>query len=63
MPREWDNPIRNPWNPKIHNIIKTIDLHVDLYIKTGDEFHLNQSEILRKYVKDLKIWIHNKENS
>ncbi|NBW58339.1 hypothetical protein EBR43_11290 [bacterium] len=63
MPREWDNPIRKPWNPKIHNIIKTIDLHVELYIKTGDEFHLKQSEILRNYIKSLKLWIHKEENS
>lgn len=61
MPREWDNPIRAPWNPKIHNILKTIDLHVEFYIQTGDSFHLNQAETLREYVRQLKTWIQNKE--
>jgi hypothetical protein len=30
-------------------------------MKTGDEWHLSQAEILRKYVKDLKKWIHKQE--
>lgn len=61
MPREWDNDTRNPWNPKIHNILKTIDLHTEMHLKTGDEFHYIQSRILRQYVRDLKDWIHNTE--
>lgn len=63
MPREWDNDIRHPWNPKIHNILKTIDLHIELYLKSGDTFHLTQAEILRKYVYDLKTWIRNCEEA
>jgi len=61
MPREWDNPTRNPWNQKIHNILKTIDLHTELHLKTEDEFHYIQARILRQYVSDLKDWIHKKE--
>jgi len=57
MPREWDNPIRQPWNSKIHNLLKTIDLHTEFHLKTGDDFHWEQAEILRKYVYDLKTWI------
>ncbi len=29
--------------------------------RLGDEWHLSQAEILRKYVKELKIWIHKEE--
>jgi hypothetical protein len=32
-----------------------------LHIKTGDEWHLSQAETLRKYVKNLKVWIHKQE--
>jgi hypothetical protein len=31
------------------------------HIKTGDDWHILQAEILRKYVKDLKVWIHKQE--
>jgi hypothetical protein len=30
-------------------------------METGDSWHEEQSQILRKYVKDLKIWIHKQE--
>jgi hypothetical protein len=60
--REWSNPIRDPWNSKIHNILQTIDLHNDFYLKSGDSFHHYQAECLREYVKNLKKWIHNQEN-
>ena len=39
MAREWDNDTRNPWNPKIHNILKTIDLHTKMHLETGNDFH------------------------
>jgi len=61
MPREWDTDTRYLWNPKIHNILKTIDLHTELYLKTGNDFHHNQAKILRKYISDLKTWIHSEE--
>ena len=61
MPREWDTPIRSPWNTPIHNILKAIDNHTRLYFSTGDEWHLHQAEFLRNYVADLKTWIHKLE--
>jgi hypothetical protein len=61
MSREWDNDTRYPWNPKIHNILKTIDLHTKMHLASGDDFHWRQSEILRKYISDLKTWLHSKE--
>lgn len=61
--RTFNTPIREPWNPKIHNILKAIDLHTELYLKTNDPFHLSQAKILREYLHNLKKWIHQKEKS
>jgi hypothetical protein len=30
-------------------------------METGDFWHEQQAQILRKYVKDLKVWIHKQE--
>jgi hypothetical protein len=57
MPREWNTPIRALWNPVIKKCLDAIDEHIRNYVETGDELHLSQAEVLRKYVKDLKIWI------
>jgi hypothetical protein len=62
MPREWDSPIRNPWNPKIKSILDTIDIHTQMHLESGDNFHWLQAEILRKYILELKSWIHSQEN-
>lgn len=59
--REWSTSIRDPWNAKIHTMLQTIDLHNQLYFKTNDAFHLESSEVLRKYVLNLKTWIHSQE--
>lgn len=61
MSRTFNTPHREKWNAKIHNILQTIDLHTQLHLKTGDEFHYLQARILRQYVKDLKTWIHSQE--
>lgn len=61
MPREWNTPLREPWNAPIHNILKAIDNHTMAYCKSGDPWHLEQAIILRKYVSDLKTWIHKEE--
>jgi hypothetical protein len=61
LPREWDNNTRQPWNPKIKNILKTIDLHTKMHLETGNDFHWHQAEVLRKYVYDLKAWIYSCE--
>lgn len=61
MSREWNTPIREPWNPVIKKCLDAVDLHVQLHLHTQDDWHLSQAEILRKYVKDLKIWIHQQE--
>ena len=59
--REFDTPIREPWNPVIKKCLDAIDTHIRLYLKTGDDWHLPQAEILRKYVSELKTWIHQQE--
>jgi hypothetical protein len=61
MPREWDTPKRECWNKPIHQILKAIDNHTRLYLETGDFWHEEQAQILRKYVIDLKIFIHKEE--
>ena len=62
MPREWSNTIRDPWNAPIHQILKAIDNHNQEYFKTGNPWHLEKADILRNYIKELKFWIHKKEN-
>ena len=61
MPREWSNPIRDPWNAPIHNILKAIDNHTHEYFKSGDSWHLEKAQELRIYVSELKTWIHSQE--
>jgi hypothetical protein len=61
MPREWNTPKRECWNAPIHNILKAIDNHTRLHMETGDIWHEEQAQMLRKYVKDLKVWIHKQE--
>lgn len=60
--REFNTPIREPWNPIIKHCLNGIDEHIKLHLQTGDVWHLSQAEILRTYVKELKIWIHRQEN-
>ena len=61
MSRTFNTDERRDWNPKICTILKTIDLHTYLYITTGDDFHEEQAQILRKYLTDLKDWIISQE--
>jgi hypothetical protein len=60
--REWNTPHREKWTAPIHQILKAIDNHTSLYIETGDVWHEEQAQILRKYIKDLKVWIHKEED-
>jgi len=61
MSRDFNTPHREHWNSKIHNILKTIDLHTQMHLETGNDFHYQQSIILRRYISDLKTWIHYQE--
>jgi hypothetical protein len=61
MPREWNTPKRECWNAPIHQILKAIDNHTRLHLETGNIWHHQQANILRQYLIELKIWIHNQE--
>ena len=62
MPREFNTPIREPWNAPIHNILKAIDNHNQEYFKTNNIWHLEKADMLRKYLHELKTWIATQEN-
>lgn len=57
MPREWNTPLREPWNPLIHQLLQAIDRHNGLYFATGELWHLRKAEQLRQYVGEVKEWI------
>jgi hypothetical protein len=59
--RTFNTPHRENWNAPIHNILKAIDNHTQEYFKSGDTWHLEKAETLRKYVSELKTWIHKVE--
>jgi hypothetical protein len=59
--REWNTPVREPWNPVIQQCLKGVDEHVRQYIRTGNVWHLEKAAFLRTYVKELKVWIHKME--
>lgn len=61
--RTFNTEVRKNWNEKIANLLKAIDLHNELYFKTFDNFHKEQAEYLRKYVRELKDWIIKEENN
>jgi hypothetical protein len=61
MPREWSTSVRDPWNAPIHQILKAIDNHTHEYFKSGDTWHLEKAQELRKYIKQLKDYIHKNE--
>jgi hypothetical protein len=48
-------------NKPIHQILKAIDNHTRLHLETGDFWHEEQAQILRKYLRDLKDFIHKEE--
>ena len=61
MAREWDTPIRAPWNPLIKQSLDAIDRHEHLYRSTCDGRHARLAHQLRQYVAELKDWILSQE--
>lgn len=59
--REWNTPVREPWNVLIHQALQAVDRHNRLFFTTGDHWHLHQAQALRDYVAELKTWIHEQE--
>lgn len=60
--RTWNTHIREPWNVRIFYLLKSIDAHTDLYLKTNDQWHFEQANYLRQYVTRLKDWIKDNES-
>lgn len=63
MPREWNTPVREPWNPIIHQLLRAVDQHNRELLATGDPWHAVKAAELRQYVVELKDWIHQRETS
>jgi hypothetical protein len=55
--REWNTPLREPWNPLIYQCLKAIDRHMAAYLATGNTWHAIKAQELRRYVAELKDWI------
>lgn len=61
MTREWDTPVRGPWNSLIKEALAGIDRHEALYRATGLGGHARSAALLRNYVTELKDWIYAEE--
>jgi hypothetical protein len=55
--REFNTPVREPWNDAIREILKAIDNHNQIYFETKNFWHIEKARQLREYVKELKDWI------
>jgi hypothetical protein len=62
MTRTWNTPVREPWNPSIHYLLKAIDQHNACYFLDQNPWHLEKAELLRTYLLELKTWIHSQES-
>jgi hypothetical protein len=60
-PRTYNTEVRSPWNPVIHHALKAIDHHTMKFLETGDPWHERKAWDLRRYVAELKDWIHREE--
>jgi hypothetical protein len=60
--REWNTPVREPWNPVIHQMLKAIDNHTAAYFRDRNPWHLEKAQALREYVAELKGYIHLEES-
>jgi hypothetical protein len=61
--RTFNTPLREPWNPIVYQCLRAVDCHNAQYFLTGNVWHLEQSELLRHYVRSLKDWIREEEKS
>jgi hypothetical protein len=52
--REWNTPVREPWNALIKECLSAVDRHNVGYFETGDARHLHLAAYLRSYVSELK---------
>lgn len=59
--REWNTPIREPWNTLIKECLLAVDRHNCAYFETGDARHIHLAAKLREYVRELKALIYELE--
>lgn len=59
--REWNTPVRAPWNALIKEALQAVDRHNCAYFETGDVRHIHLAAKLREYVGELKVLIHELE--
>ena len=57
MAREWNTPIREPWNGIIKASLDSIDKHNEHYLITNNLKHLVAASYLRQYVTYVKDMI------
>lgn len=57
VPREWNTPRREPWNPVICQLLRAVDHHNVQFFRSGDRWHLEKADQLRRYVRELKDWL------
>lgn len=55
--RTFNTPSRERWNPVIYQCLKAIDCHMEFYLKTRDEWHMEKAAFFREYLHELKTWI------
>jgi hypothetical protein len=60
--REWNTPIREPWNGVIKTALDAVDQHNTFYFRSGDKKHLEAAQKLREYVTIVKNLIRDLEN-
>lgn len=61
--RTFNTPLREPLNPIISHMLKAVDWHVNAYLRTGDRWHMEQAEVIRRYTQQLKDWVVRQEQS
>ena len=61
MAREWNTPVREPWNGVIKTALNAVDRHNEFYFKTNNLKHLAAAQMLRSYVYYLKDLIEDTE--
>lgn len=52
--REWNTPVRAPWNTLIKECLSAVDRHNAAYLAGSDQRHAALARALRIYVGELK---------
>lgn len=55
--REWDTPVREPWNAVIKQALRAVDMHTSAGLAGEGEWHKRRAQMLREYVAELKDYL------